>query len=75
MTAGIDFALTLVAEIYGEDLAKTIQLSMEYNPDPPFNSGHPDVAEPEITRKLKTLIEKLMKRRRDQSKKIGDAKP
>jgi cyclohexyl-isocyanide hydratase len=45
VTSGIDFALTLVAEIAGQQLAESIQLSLEYDPHPPFNSGHPDVAD------------------------------
>ncbi len=44
VTAGIDFALQLSAELRGEDEARLIQLQMEYNPSPPFQSGHPDVA-------------------------------
>lgn len=48
VTSGIDFALTLVAEITGQQLAESIQLSLEYDPNPPFNSGHPDVADPKL---------------------------
>jgi len=44
VTAGIDFALRVAAEIAGEQVAKAIQLGLEYNPEPPFRSGHPDVA-------------------------------
>jgi cyclohexyl-isocyanide hydratase len=44
VTAGIDFGLTVVAEIAGEATARRIQLGMEYDPAPPFNSGHPDRA-------------------------------
>ena len=47
VTSGIDFALTVVAEIAGRPVAESIQLSLEYDPHPPFNSGHPDVARPE----------------------------
>ena len=47
VTSGIDFALTVVAEIAGQSVAESIQLSLEYDPHPPFNSGHPDVARPE----------------------------
>lgn len=47
VTAGIDFGLAMVAEISGEEAARAIQLAMEYNPAPPFNSGHPDVAKAE----------------------------
>jgi cyclohexyl-isocyanide hydratase len=46
VTAGIDFSLHLAAELAGADVAKAIQLSIEYDPDPPFRSGHPEVAEP-----------------------------
>ena len=48
VTAGIDMALTVVAEIAGADYAKTVQLAIEYAPAPPFNSGRPEIAEPAI---------------------------
>ena len=44
VTAGIDFALRVVAEIAGETTARAIQLGIEYDPLPPFDSGHPDRA-------------------------------
>jgi transcriptional regulator GlxA family with amidase domain len=40
VSAGIDLGLWLAAQIGGEDKAKAIQLSMEYDPQPPFDSGH-----------------------------------
>ncbi|GAB5502999.1 DJ-1/PfpI family protein [Pyruvatibacter sp.] len=46
VTAGIDFGLTLAAELAGEDVAKLLQLSFEYDPQPPFVGGHPTKAEP-----------------------------
>jgi cyclohexyl-isocyanide hydratase len=48
VTAGIDFALTMVAELAGQDVAESIQLGLEYAPAPPFSAGHPDSARPEI---------------------------
>ncbi len=39
VSSGIDMALTLAAEIAGEDIAKAIQLSIEYAPEPPFDAG------------------------------------
>lgn len=48
VTAGIDFGLALVAEISGAETAKVIQLALEYSPAPPFKSGSPAEAEPEI---------------------------
>ncbi|MGE0225998.1 MAG: DJ-1/PfpI family protein [Acetobacteraceae bacterium] len=44
VTAGIDFALTLVAEMCGPDVAQAIQLQIEYAPEPPFDAGSPDTA-------------------------------
>ena len=48
VTAGIDIALAIVAEIAGVEAAKTIQLMLEYAPEPPFACGRPETAEPEI---------------------------
>jgi cyclohexyl-isocyanide hydratase len=44
VTAGIDFALTIAAELAGDDEAQAIQLELEYAPAPPFESGSPDTA-------------------------------
>ena len=44
VTSGIDFGLSVVAEITGETTAREIQLGIEYDPAPPFDSGHPDTA-------------------------------
>jgi cyclohexyl-isocyanide hydratase len=49
VTAGIDFGLTLLAELCGEQAAKVTQLAMEYDPQPPFDAGSPEAAGPEIT--------------------------
>ena len=48
VTAGIDFALTVAAEVLGEEQAKAIQLGIEYNPEPPFQSGSPEAAGPDV---------------------------
>lgn len=47
ITAGIDFGLTLLAEIFDEQAARLTQLIMEYDPDPPFDSGTPRTASQE----------------------------
>ena len=52
VTAGIDFALTVAADAFGEDLARSIQLAIEYNPAPPFNSGSPETADAELVSRL-----------------------
>ena len=44
VTAGIDFAFTLLAELAGEDYAKAVQLGLEYAPEPPFEAGRPELA-------------------------------
>lgn len=49
VTAGIDFGLVLAARLGGEDLARQIQLTMEYAPAPPFAAGTPAEAGPELT--------------------------
>ena len=48
VTAGIDFALTVAAEIASTDVAQAIQLGLEYDPAPPFHAGSPDCANSEI---------------------------
>ena len=48
VTAGLDFAFTVLAEIAGEDFARTVQLGLEYAPAPPFACGRPELAPPEI---------------------------
>jgi cyclohexyl-isocyanide hydratase len=48
VTAGIDFALTVVAELAGAETAQAIQLGIEYTPDPPFDAGSPETAPPAI---------------------------
>jgi cyclohexyl-isocyanide hydratase len=44
VTSGIDFALRIVAELAGAEVAQAIQLGIEYDPSPPFDAGHPDKA-------------------------------
>jgi len=48
VTAGIDMALSLLAQIAGVDFAQTVQLAIEYAPEPPFDCGRPERARPEI---------------------------
>ena len=48
VSAGIDMALNLVAREAGEELAQAVQLAIEYDPQPPFESGSPAAAPPEI---------------------------
>jgi cyclohexyl-isocyanide hydratase len=65
VTAGIDFALTLVSIMVDRPTAEAIQLRLEYNPAPPFNSGSPDTAPPEILASMKDKIAANQQRRGD----------
>src|SRR5580692_7986192 len=64
VTAGIDFALTLVSILVDRPTAQTIQLRLEYNPAQPFDSGSPDTAPPETLARLKEKIAPAQDRRR-----------
>ena len=64
VTAGIDIALTIAAEIAGEDVAKMIQLAIEYAPAPPFNSGRPEIAEEKTVAAVKQLFSAFAAQRR-----------
>ena len=63
MTAGIDFGLHIAAELVGEAAAKEVQLAMEYDPAPPFNSGNPVVAEPAIVARFRKRIKQRQEKR------------
>jgi transcriptional regulator GlxA family with amidase domain len=56
VSAGIDMALELVARIHGEDMAKAIQLGIEYDPQPPFDSGSEEKASPATVELLTTAF-------------------
>lgn len=56
VTAGIDFGLVLAAELAGEEVAKDIQLFVEYTPAPPFDSGSPETAAPEAVARIRALF-------------------
>jgi cyclohexyl-isocyanide hydratase len=53
VTSGIDMALRVVADIAGEDIARKIQLQIEYDPAPPFVGGTPTTSPPQITAALR----------------------
>ncbi len=54
VTAGIDFALALVAEMASPDIAQAIQLQIEYAPSPPFDAGSPETAPPAVLERART---------------------
>ena len=59
VTAGIDFALTLAAELSGQAAAEAVQLSLEYSPAPPFDAGSPESAPPEVLARVRARGEAL----------------
>jgi cyclohexyl-isocyanide hydratase len=63
VTAGIDFALTLVSRLVDRQTAEAIQLRLEYNPAPPFAAGSPDTAPPEVLSRMLERIAPFQKRR------------
>ncbi len=56
VTAGIDMALTVVAELLGRAQAEAIQLLLEYAPAPPFDAGRPDSAPPEVLARCRAAL-------------------
>ena len=71
VTAGIDFALTLVSHLIDRKTAEAIQLRIEYNPEPPFNSGSPETAPAEIVALIKERIASSQARRGDMIKRAA----
>lgn len=63
VTAGIDMALTVVGEIAGRDFAESVQLGIEYAPAPPFDSGRPERARPEILAAARRRLDTTRERR------------
>jgi len=60
VTAGIDFALVVAAELAGEAIAQGIQLTLEYAPAPPFSCGRPEIAPTEVLATVKGFMAQLM---------------
>ena len=63
VTAGIDFGLTVAAELAGEEAAKSIQLVLEYDPQPPFDSGSPEKAGVERVKRIRERMSGMLQNR------------
>jgi transcriptional regulator GlxA family with amidase domain len=59
VTAGIDMALTVMAEVAGRDYAETVQLAIEYAPAPPFDSGRPELARAPVLRAARARMDSM----------------
>jgi len=73
VTAGIDFALTVLAEIAGEEMAQIIQLGLEYAPAPPFDSGRPELASPAVLARFESMRQQMMTGRRAEAEQAAAA--
>src|SRR5215475_2147098 len=71
VTAGIDGALRLAAELRGADAAKAIQLYMVYAPEPPFNSGTPETAPPAILQQARQSVQGITAQREATARRVA----
>ena len=71
VTSGLDFAFTVLAELRGAEAAQTLQLLLEYDPAPPFDSGHPRVAPPALVDKVRELTAAMLATRREVSARVA----
>ena len=71
VTAGIDFGLTVLAELAGRDVAEMVQLRIEYDPQPPFDSGSPEAARGEIRDRLASISAPHQQARLEQARRLG----
>jgi cyclohexyl-isocyanide hydratase len=71
VTAGIDFALTVAAQIAGPEVAQRIQLLLEYDPAPPFDAGHPDRAPAAVVDGVRAAMAPLQQARREQAQRAA----
>jgi cyclohexyl-isocyanide hydratase len=71
VTAGIDFALSLVAELFGDAEAQRIQLQIEYAPAPPFNAGSPETAPAAVLAEARQRGAKMRATREALVKRVG----
>ncbi|MCO5129181.1 MAG: DJ-1/PfpI family protein [Xanthobacteraceae bacterium] len=71
VTAGIDFGLTVAAVLSDQKTAESIQLMLEYNPQPPFNAGSPDTAPADVLAMLREKMAPSVARRRESSRRAA----
>jgi len=71
VASGIDFALAVAAVLEGEEVARQIQLQIEYDPAPPFNSGSPGTASADIVALVRSRLAVLNEQRREVAARVG----
>ena len=72
VTSGLDFAFTVLGLLRGAEAAKSLQLLLEYDPAPPFDSGHPRVASKELVATVKQMTAAMISQRSEVSKRVAD---
>lgn len=72
VTAGIDFALRVLAEICGQEQAELIQLALEYAPEPPFEAGRPETAPAAVRAKYEAIRQRMMPTREAEARAAAD---
>ncbi len=75
VTSGIDGALRVAAVLCGDRVAQEIQLYMQYAPEPPFNSGSPETAPPEVLASVRASVKELTEKRIAIAKRIKSSHP
>ena len=73
VTAGIDFAFRLIAELQGRGVAEAVQLALEYDPQPPSAGGVPERARPEVLAHVERLMAERLSGRREAVARIAAA--
>jgi len=66
VTAGLDFAFTVLAELAGDEVAQRVQLALEYAPQPPFNAGRPETAPAAVLAAVRRRMAPLADKRRSE---------
>jgi transcriptional regulator GlxA family with amidase domain len=75
VTAGIDMALTVLAQVGGRDLAESVQLAIEYAPEPPFDCGRPELARGEILASVRRRFDRIWQERLAAAQRAAAALP
>jgi cyclohexyl-isocyanide hydratase len=71
VTAGIDFGLVTIAQLWGQELAETIQLGNEYDPQPPFQSGNPRTASKAALANVHRMMDNMTRVRGEAAKRMA----
>lgn len=71
LTSGIDGALRVAALLRGEDVAKGIELAIQYAPEPPFGCGSPELADPDLLDRVKAATTELTAKRLKTAKRVA----